>query len=281
MSYKLRWQKILYFVLVSLAAFITMYPLIWLVGASFTPERYIFEHRGLVPSRFTTENYVRGWRGVEGVVSFADYFVNSFVIVTFCVIGTLISCSMAGFAFARLQFDLKSVWFAIMLLSLMLPMHVTLIPRYIMFYRIGWVDTYLPLTVPSFFATGSFFIFLFVQFIRGLPSEIDQAAVVDGCNPIDIYWRIILPLSKPALVTAAIFTFYWTWNNFFSQLLYISDPRRYTIALGLRAFMDSTSASAFGQMFAMSVVSLIPVLIFFVLSQKLIIEGIATTGLKG
>jgi multiple sugar transport system permease protein len=163
----------------------------------------------------------------------------------------------------------------------MLPFHVTLIPRYIMFYRLGWVDSFLPLTVPSFFAINAFFVFLMVQFMRGIPVELDHAAKVDGCGPIQVYLYIMLPLAMPALVTAAIFTFIWTWNDFFSQLIYLSNPLRYTIALALRAFQDATSSSSFGQLFAMSILSLVPIFIFFVSAQRLLIEGIATTGFKG
>src|SRR5690606_34336409 len=195
--------------------------------------------------------------------------------------GTLISSSMAAYAFARLDFNLKAAFFAVMFGTMMLPFHVTLIPRYVIFYRLGWVDSYLPLTVPSFFAVNGFFIFLMVQFMRGIPVELDHAAKVDGCGPIQVYLRIILPLSMPALVTAAIFTFIWTWNDFFSQLIYISNPKLYTIALGLRAFQDATSASSFGQMFAMSILSLAPIFLFFIAAQKLLIEGITTTGMKG
>jgi multiple sugar transport system permease protein len=275
-----RTQKTILFVIVLVGAFITMFPLWWLLVASFTPENFIFRQSGLWPTQFTLENYIQGWRGVSGV-TFGHYFINSFLVVAACVVGTLISSSMAAYAFARLDFDLKFVFFAIMFGTMMLPFHVTLIPRYIIFYRLGWVDSYLPLTVPSFFAVNGFFIFLMVQFMRGIPVELDHAAKVDGCGPIQVYLRIILPLSMPALVTAAIFTFIWTWNDFFSQLIYISNPRLYTIALGLRAFQDATSASAFGQMFAMSILSLTPIFIFFVAAQKLLIEGITTTGMKG
>jgi multiple sugar transport system permease protein len=173
------------------------------------------------------------------------------------------------------------LFFIIMLGTMMLPMHVTLIPRYIMFFKFGWIDTYLPLIVPAYFATQGFFVFLIVQFIRGIPRELDEAATVDGCSPIQIYTRIILPLALPALVTTTIFSFIWSWNDFFSQLIYISNPAKFPIALGLRAFMDFTSRSAYGQLFAMSLLSLIPIILLFTFSQKLLIEGIATSGLKG
>lgn len=275
-----RFQQSVLFVCVLAGACLTMFPLWWLLVSSLTPEVHIFRQSGLWPTQFTLSNYGQGWRGVSGI-TFGHYFANSFIIVGVSIVGTLISSSMAAYAFARMNFSFKTAFFATMLGTMMLPFHVTLIPRYIMFYQLGWVDSFLPLTVPSFFATNGFFIFLMVQFMRGIPIELDHAARVDGCGPIQLYLRIILPLSMPALVTAAIFTFIWTWNDFFSQLLYISNPRLYTIALGLRAFQDATSASAFGQMFAMSILSLLPIFIFFISAQKLLIEGISTTGMKG
>lgn len=273
-------QKTLTFLLVLAGACLTLFPLWWLLVSSFTVESVIFRQSGLWPTQFTLDNYILGWRGISGI-TFGRYFSNSFVVVTLCIVGTLISSSMAAYAFARMDFDLKPFWFAMMLGTLMLPFHVTLIPRYIMFFKLGWVDSFLPLTVPSFFAVNAFFVFLMVQFMRGIPVELDHAAKVDGCDPIQVYLYIMLPLATPALVTAAIFTFIWTWNDFFSQLIYLSNPLRYTIALALRAFQDATSASSFGQLFAMSMLSLVPIFIFFVSAQRLLIEGIATTGFKG
>jgi multiple sugar transport system permease protein len=273
-------QKTLTFLCVLAGACLTLFPLWWLLVSSFTVEGVIFRQSGLWPTQFALDNYILGWRGISGI-TFGRYFGNSFLVVSLCIIGTLISSSMAAFAFARIEFDLKHIFFAVMLATLMLPFHVTLIPRYIMFFKFGWVDSFLPLTVPSFFAVNAFFVFLMVQFMRGIPAELDHAAKVDGCGPIQVYLFIILPLAMPALVTAAIFTFIWTWNDFFSQLIYLSNPLRYTIALALRAFQDATSASSFGQMFAMSILSLVPILIFFISAQRLLIEGIATTGFKG
>lgn len=221
-----------------------------------------------------------GWRGLTGI-PFTTYYVNTFFLIAMVIIGNIITCSMAAFAFARLQFTLRNLWFAIMLGTIMLPYHVVLIPQYILFNELNWINTYLPLIVPKFLATDAFFIFLMVQFIRGIPKELDQAAIVDGCNPLQVFVRILFPLLQPALVTTAIFSFIWTYNDFFSQLIYISNPEKFTIALGLRMFFDNQGESAWGAMFAMSVVSLLPVFIFFVLFQRLIIEGVSTTGLKG
>jgi len=165
--------------------------------------------------------------------------------------------------------------------TLMLPFHVTIIPQYIIFNSLEWVNTYLPLTLPRFFAVEGFFIFLLVQFMRGIPSELEQAAKIDGCGPIRIYWYLMMPLSLPAIVTTMIFTFIWTWNDFFGQLLYISNIDLYTVALGLRMFLDSSGKSAWGSMFAMSTLSLVPLFAVFIFFQRYLIEGITTGGVKG
>ncbi|MFL5194390.1 MAG: carbohydrate ABC transporter permease, partial [Microvirga sp.] len=175
----------------------------------------------------------------------------------------------------------RNFWFAIMLGTLMIPYHVTLIPQYVLFLNLGWVNTILPLVVPKFLASDAFFIFLMVQFFRGIPRELDEAAMMDGCSAWRIYWKIMLPLSLPVLATAAIFSFIWTWDDFFGPLIYLNDASQYTVQLGLRTFVDSTGKSDWSALFAMSVVALIPVLLFFAVFQRLLIEGIATTGLKG
>jgi multiple sugar transport system permease protein len=262
-----------------IGGFIMLYPLIWMFISSFKENTEIFTNPSLIPTTITFENYVQGWKGVSGV-TFGTFFANIFYITCFSIIGTLISCSMAAYAFARLEFALKKIFFAIMLTTLMLPFHVTIIPQYIMFNSFGWVNTYLPLIVPKFFGDG-FFIFLIVQFIRSLPRELDQAASIDGCGQIRMYWYLILPLTVPALITTTIFTFIWTWNDFFSQLIYISDIRLFTVALALRLFTDSMGESSWGPMFAMSILSLIPVFLMFVFFQKYLIEGIAAGGIKG
>ncbi|HEY8528826.1 MAG TPA: carbohydrate ABC transporter permease [Paenibacillaceae bacterium] len=257
-----------------------LYPLIWMLSSSLKPQHLIFRDLSLWPDTVTLENYVNGWRGISNI-SFAVFFKNSFIIVLFCILGNLLTCSMAAYAFARIRFKGRNLWFALMFASLLLPHHVVLIPQYLLFNSLNWVDTYMPLIVPKFLAHDAFFIFLMVQFIRGLPIELDQAAKVDGCGHFQIFVRIILPLIIPALVTTSIFTFIWTWNDFFSQLIYISDPRKLTVALALRSFMDAMGQSAMGSLFAMSILSLIPIFVFFLIFQRWLIEGIATAGLKG
>ena len=172
------------------------------------------------------------------------------------------------------------MWFAIMLATIMLPAHVVLIPQYILFSNLGWVNTFLPLVIPKFLATDAFFIFLMVQFIRALPRELDDAAKIDGSGFFGIFWRVILPLTTPALATIAIFTFIWTWNDFLTPLIYLTSPDSYTVPLALRAFQDAESESAWGSLFAMSTLSLIPIFGFFLVGQKYLVRGVATTGLK-
>jgi multiple sugar transport system permease protein len=173
------------------------------------------------------------------------------------------------------------MWFAVMIATLLLPHHVLLVPQYILFNNFGWINTPLPLIVPKALATEAFFIFLMVQFMRGIPRDLDEAAKIDGCSPYGVFWHIILPLSRPAIVTTAIFSFIWTWNDFLTQLVYLSGVENYTIPIGLRMFQDSGGQNAIGPMFAMSVLSLLPVFLFFVAFQRMLVQGINTSGLKG
>lgn len=275
----LRGRRLVLHVLIGLGALAMVYPIVWMFAASLKEDSAIFSEMGLLPPVFDFANYVEGWNGLGE--PFSTFFLNSFLIAGLAVCGNLISCSMAAYAFARLRFWARAFWFAVMLGTIMLPYHVTLIPQYTLFFELGWVNTYLPLIVPKLLATDAFFIFLFVQFIRGIPPELDQAAKIDGAGPGRIFLQIVLPLLRPALVTAAIFTFLWTYNDFLSQLIYISERRLYTIPLALRAFLDSSGHSAWGPMFAMSTLSLVPLIVIFILFQRQIVEGVATTGLKG
>jgi multiple sugar transport system permease protein len=255
-----------------------LYPLVWLLISSFKPTDLIFRDVSLIPSEVDWTNYSQGWNALQ--YPFGRYLMNSAIIVLGSLLGNLVSCSMAAYAFARLEFRGRKLWFAIMLMSIMLPIHVIIVPQYILFAKLDWINTFLPLIVPKLLATDAFFIFLMVQFFRGIPRELDEAARLDGCGHGRIYLRIMLPLSLPALATTAIFTFIWTWNDFFSQLIFLIRPDMYTAPVALRTFLDSTGASSWGPMFAMSIVSLIPVFLAFLLGQKYLVKGIATTGIK-
>ncbi len=265
--------------LLTAGALIMLYPLLWMISSSLKPADDIFTSTGLWPHRLTWDNYTNGWTALG--TGFDRFFINSFLISLAAVAGNTMSCSMAAYAFARLQFRLKRVWFALMLASIMLPIHVLIIPQYTLFHTLGWIGTFLPLIAPKFLAVDGFFIFLMIQFIRSLPTELDDAARIDGCGPIQTYRRVILPLMTPALITTAIFTFIWTWDDFLSQLVYLDDTDHYTIPMALRAFLDSSGNSTWGAMFAMATLALIPVLVFFLIFQRRITEGISTTGLRG
>lgn len=257
---------------------IMLYPLLWMLSSSFKPTAEIFREPGLIPWSFTPENYTEGWNALQ--FPFHHYLLNSAIVVGGAIVGNLIGCSMAAYAFARLEFRGKRLFFAIMLATIMLPIHVVIVPQYILFAQLDWINTFYPLIVPKLLATDGFFIFLMVQFIRGLPRDLDEAARIDGCGHVRIFCQIILPLSMPALATTAIFTFIWTWNDFFSQLIFLTSPDMYTVPVALRTFVDSSSQTSWGPLFAMSVVALGPVFGFFLAGQRYLVKGIATTGIK-
>ncbi|MGV2126472.1 carbohydrate ABC transporter permease [Agrobacterium vitis] len=276
---KRRWPvSLILHIVLAAASLVMLYPLLWMLSGSIKDQSEIFGQASLIPSKVDFSAYMRGWFSTQ--VSFGTYFWNSLVIAVLTVVGNLFSCSLAAYAFARLEFRGRNIWFALMLGTLMLPYHVTLIPQYILFLELGWVKTILPLVVPKFLAVDAFFIFLMVQFFRGIPRELDEAAMMDGCSPWRIYWRIMLPLSLPVLATAAIFSFIWSWDDFFGPLIYLSDINTYTVQLGLRSFVDSTGSSDWSGLFAMSSLSLVPIFLIFLFCQRLLIDGIATAGLK-
>nr|WP_145946054.1 carbohydrate ABC transporter permease [Paenibacillus sp. Y412MC10] len=266
-------------VLIVLVGLAMLYPVLWLLSSSFKPNQAIFTDTGLWSHSFTIDNYKNGWKGFQGV-SFSRFFGNSALISILCVLGNIVTCSLAAYAFARLDFKLKKIWFALMLVTIMLPYHVTLVPQYIIFSKLGWINTFAPLILPKWLAHDSFFILLMVQFIRGIPRELDESATIDGCGQGKLYLRIILPLLTPALISTAIFTFIWTWDDFFSQMIYISDIKLFTVQLGIRALYDPSGSSDWGALLAISVLSLLPITLIFLMFQRYFLEGIATTGLK-
>ena len=273
-----RARSILKHVLLIAAGFVMIYPLLWLVVSSFRPTDVIFRTPGLWLNNLVLDNYSQGWNALGE--PFGHYIINSAIVVIGAVAGNLFACSLAAYAFARLRFRFKTVFFSIMLVTVMLPIHVVLVPQYILFNALGWVNTFVPLILPKFLATDAFFVFLMVQFIRGIPRELDEAARIDGCGHWRIFSRVMLPLMGPALATTAIFTFIWTWSDFFTPLIYLTDPNSYTVPVALRSFLDATSGSNWGAMFAMSVVTLIPLFLVFLFGQRFLVKGIATTGGK-
>lgn len=277
---KIRAGQVITMILVILGGLIMIYPLLWMVMSSLKENNEIFNNASsLIPKEFHFENYANGWRGFAKI-SFATFFKNSFFISGIGTIGSVFSSAFIAFGFARLKFKGRNFWFICMLLTMMLPFQVIMIPQYIIFNKLGWVGTFLPLIVPSFFG-GAFFIFLIIQFIYGIPRDLDEAAKIDGCGYFDIFIRIIMPLIVPALVTCAIFSFMWKWDDFMGSLLYLNKPSMYPVTMALKMFADPTSITDWGAMFAMATLSIIPIFLIFVFFQKYLVNGISTEGLKG
>jgi multiple sugar transport system permease protein len=276
----MRAKTVLWHVLCLAGVAVVLYPLVWLAFASVKPPSEILSSLSLLPSRVVLDGYRQGWEGAAGI-GFGTFFLNSFLVATASVVANVVSCTLAGYAFARLRFRLSGPLFVFMIATLMLPHHVTLIPQYVIFQQAGLVNTYVPLILPKLLATEAFFVFLIVQFMRGIPRELDEAATIDGCGVYRTFWHVVLPLARPALVTTSIFTFIWTWNDFFTQMVYLNDADKFTVPLGLRLFVDTSSQSNFGAMFAMSALALVPIVLFFLAFQRLLVQGVSTSGLKG
>lgn len=273
--------KSVVFHLVAVAAtIVVLYPAAWMVFASLKPNSDIIGNTQLLPEVWTYEHYVSALSGIGGV-SFWTFFGNSLLLASMSVVGTVLSSTVAAYAFARISFPGRNMMFAIMIGTLLLPFHVTIIPQYILFNNLGLVNTYIPLLAPKFLAAEAFFIFLMIQFIRGIPRSLDEAARIDGCGHGRTFWKIILPLMRPAIVTSSIFTFIWSWNDFLGPLLYLKNPSLYTMPIALRQYVDQTSVSDYGAQMAMAVLALLPVLLFFVIFQRFLINGVATQGIKG
>lgn len=274
-------KKAVYHVIVFVIGIIMIYPLIWMVMSSFKENSTIFSTAGsLIPEKFIVSNYSTGWKGF-GKISFATFFKNSIFISVVATLGTVASSALVAYGFARFKFRGRGILFAAMLLSMMLPAQVLMIPQYLWYQKLGWVGSYLPLIVPYFFAIQGFFVYLMINFIDGIPRELDEAAKIDGCSYYTIFSKIILPLISPALITAGIFSFMWRWDDFLSALLYVNESAKYPVSLALKLFCDPGSSSDYGAMFAMAFLSVLPAVIMFIFFQKYLVEGIATSGLKG
>ena len=259
---------------------VVLYPLLWMISASFKPSAEFGANNSFLPQNPTFDNFFKVMEGVAGIPTW-KFFWNSTILGIGAVIGTVISSSMAAYAFARLDFKGRPLFFTMMIGTLLLPFHVLIIPQYLIFRNLGMIDTFFPLLVGKFLATEAFFVFLMVQFIRNLPKELDEAARIDGCGHWRIFWSITIPLIKPALITSSIFAFIWSWNDFLGPLLYLNSPDNYPLPLALRVFNDQTSGSDYGATVAIAVLALLPVMLFFVIFQRFLVDGVATQGLKG
>jgi multiple sugar transport system permease protein len=273
-------STIIWFAALSILTIIILYPLVWLVFSTFKPSSEFGQNPGLFPERPTIDNYVKVVEGIGGIPLWR-FFANSLLLGVLAVVGTIFSSALAAYAFARIKFRGVGLLFAAMIGTLLLPFHVIIIPQYIMFNQLDMVDTYWPLIIPKFLATEAFFVFLMVQFIRNIPVELDEAARIDGAGHGRIFFSIILPLVKPAIITSSIFAFIWSWSDFLGPLLYVNSPELYPLPIALRLFNDQTSVSDYGATVAVSFLALLPILIFFIVFQRFLVDGVATQGLKG
>ena len=273
-------STILRYVILVVVGIVMIYPVVWLFFASFKSNDELFGSASLIPKKFMWDSYIEGWKGT-GQYGYSTFFLNTIKLVIPTVVFTVISSAVVAYGFARFKFPFKKILFALMISTLMLPNAVVIIPKYMLFRDLGWIDSYNPFIVPAIFAGYPFFIFMLVQFFRGVPRELDEAATIDGCNSFTIFVKIMLPLSKPALFSVGIFQFMWTWNDFFNSLVYINSVSKLTLPLALRISLDASASVNWNQIMAMALVSILPCILIFFFAQKHFVEGIATTGMKG
>ncbi len=270
--------RILTYLVLIFAAVICLFPFLWMISTSFKVTSEIYKMPpSLLPEHPTVENFVEGWKGAD----FGLYFRNSLFVTILATVGTVLSSSFVAYGFARFHSRTSGFLFNILLATLMLPTQVTLIPQYLMFNNLGMINTYFPLILPSWLGGGAFNIFLFIQFFRSLPKELDEAAKIDGANSFQVFLRILRPSVKPVMLAVLVMALVYNWNDFFSPLIYLNDNVKFTIAIGLQFFKGSQGNVQMGQMMAMSLVALLPVLVIFATCQKYFIQGIKMSGLKG
>ena len=262
-----------------IVGFIMLYPLLWMIGSSFKTNAEIFSSVGFIPKSLNFDNYVKGWE-TSTEYSFTTYFINTFKILVPKVFFTIISTVITAYAFARFKIPGKKILFGILIGTLLLPEIVVRIPQYLIYKQFGWLDTYLPLIVPSAFGVDAFFVFMLVQFFRGIPKDLEEAAEIDGCNTFQTLIYVLVPVLKPAIISVALFQFMWTMNDFMSPLIYLSSVEKYPVSIALKISMDASAAVEWNKILAMSVIVLLPSLIIFFFAQKYFVDGVSSSGLK-
>lgn len=273
-------SKILYHVFIAALGFIMVYPVLWMISGSLKNNSEILSGSlSLIPPAWRWENFSRGWAGF-GKITFSTYFKNSIWITCLATLGTVLSSAVIAYALSRLKFKGRKFWFTVMIGTMLLPGQVVMIPQYLIYNRIGWVGTPLPLIVPHFFG-APFFIYMMMQFMAGIPRELDEAAIIDGCSKYSVFTRVVFPLLKPSLISTIIIQFYWKWDDYMGPMLYLGKPASYTVSIAVKLFADATSTTDYGAMFAMSTLSMIPVFIIFLVFNRYLVDGISTSGLKG
>ncbi len=265
------------FALIIVGAAFTLLPLVWMVSASLSTKVEVMMYPPRwIPKRLLFSNYLKA----VTIIEFGMYFRNTVVMTLEALVGEVLTASLVAFGFARLRSRSRDVLFIVLLSTMMMPYHVQLIPTYLLFRYLGWLDTFLPLVVPGWFGGGAFYIFLLRQFYATLPRELDDAAQIDGCGAFGVYWRILLPLSKPALATVAIFSFFSHWSDFLGPLIFLSRPKLYTLSLGLQFYVTAMGQVQWHLLMAATLLTLLPPVFMFFISQKTFVQGIALTGLK-
>ncbi len=270
------WRVATIVILVAIAI-VMLLPFVWLVSSSLKQQHQIFQYPPQwIPNPVQWENYSNALT----YKPFHLYLRNSLFIILLNEIATLGTASLCAYGFARIKFPGRDFWFAIVIGTMIMPYVVMVVPTFILFSRLGWIDSYLPLVIPQFFGGGAFYIFLLRQFFRTIPEELSDAARIDGASEFGIFWRIMLPLAKPALITVGIFTFLGSWNDFFGPLIYLNSPDKFTVAVGLATFR-SVLATRWELLMAASTAMIVPVIVLFFFAQRYFIKGIVMTGLKG
>ena len=268
------------YLIIAVIGLVLLYPIIWMFFSTFKSNEDIFGSTRLLPSVWHFENYVEGWKG-SSRLTYTTFFINTFKLVVPTTLLTVASACLAAYAFARFDFPCKGLLFSVLIGLMMLPGAVVIIPRYLLYNQFHWIDTYMPFYIPALLCCNSFFPYMLIQFLRGIPKELDESAYMDGCSTFRTLVSILLPLMKPALFSAGLFQFLWTYNDYFNSLIFINSVKKYTISLALRLSVDAESVVVWGRVMAMACVAVLPLVLLFFAAQKYFVEGIATSGLKG
>ena len=269
-------RSILYLILI-FASICCITPFLWMVSTSFKSMNEAFQMPPtFIPKQFVFKNFPDGWAYAD----FTRYTINTLIIAVTATIGVIVSSSLVAYGFSRFKARFSGLLFTILLGTLMLPSQVTLIPQYLLYTKLKWIDTYLPLIVPAWVGGGAFNIFLFVQFFKTMPKELDEAAIVDGANSFQTFLYVLLPSVKPVILAIGVMSLVYNWNDFFLPLIYLNSMEKYTIAIGLQFFSSVYGTMKVGMMMAVATVTLLPVLLVFFIAQKYFIEGIKMSGLK-
>ncbi len=270
-----RMRTFLIYAVLIILSIIALLPVMWMVSISLTPLNKVFQYPPrLIPDPLS----LTGYHEAVTLFPFFRYFLNTSFMTAARVIGTVFSASLVAYGFARYDGPLKEVLFVFILTPIFLPEQVTLIPLFVGYTRLGWIDTYNPLVLPAFFGGSAVYIFLLRQFFMTIPTDLDDAARIDGASEFAIYWRIILPLAKPALATVAIFTFMASWNDFLGPLIYLTSKEKLPLSVGLSRFLGESGTTLWNSLMAAAILTVLPPILLFVFAQKYIMQGIAITG---